>query len=92
MQSKFKENIENLAEELLNAKSFVKDKVVGNLGVRDIVDRVVASNLTLAFFTHLQNCDSKAECLGDVNDVFTKLLESVSRNRESKEKDVLPGD
>lgn len=79
-----KENIGNIAEEFLKAKSYVKDKVFENFGIKDVVDKIVASNLTVAFFTHFKNGDSKEKCINDVNEVYTEFLRSLNKDSDKK--------
>ena len=82
--SDFKENIESIADELLKAKSFFKEKIFENIGVTDIVNKIVASNLTVAMFTHLGNGDSKNKSMNDVNEVYAKFLKSLKEDSDAQ--------
>ena len=74
----FKENIESIAEELLKAKSFFKEKVFENIGVNNMIDKMVASNLTVALFIHLGTGDSENKSINDVQEVYAKFLKSLN--------------
>ncbi|MGR3221111.1 MAG: hypothetical protein ACUZ8H_15045 [Candidatus Anammoxibacter sp.] len=81
--SDFKDNIGNIADDLLKVKSFFKEKVFENIGVKNMIDKIVASNLTVALFTHLGNTDSKEKCIDDVNKVYDKFLQSLNENNDT---------
>ncbi len=80
--SEFKENIDNIADEFLKAKSFFKEKVFDKFGFSDMANKLTASNLTLAYFTHLKNEKSEEKCAKDVNDVFSSFLQSLNSSGE----------
>ncbi|MGR3319115.1 MAG: hypothetical protein ACUZ8O_11640 [Candidatus Anammoxibacter sp.] len=82
--SDFKVNMESIADELLKAKSFFKEKVFENIGVTDMIDKIVASNLTVALFSHLKDGDSKEKRLNDVHEVYSKFLESLSKDSDAQ--------
>ena len=82
--SDFKENMENITDELLKAKSFFKEKVFENIGVTDMIDKIVASNLTVALFTHSKNGEAEKKCINDVHEVYSTFLKSLSEDNNAQ--------
>lgn len=82
--SDFKENIESIADEILKAKSFFKEKVFENIGVKEMIDKIVASNLTTALFTHLNNGGSREKCANDVHEVYATFLKSLKEDSDAQ--------
>ena len=84
----FRDNMGSIADDLLKAKSFFKEKFFENFGVKEMMNKVIASNLTVAFFTHLKSEESEEKCVNDVNVIFNKFLETI-KNDECKDKTEL---